>query len=119
MTLRNTDDARGRREHSRSNSSNRTKGLKRVTFNNDEHDDSELDRADDHESPTFDRNITASPKAKAAGSIVFVNSQKNIDAKGNRGDLNDRSKMSRYSVSPMLAKKPKELLYLSPAVDRG
>jgi hypothetical protein len=119
MTLRNTDDARARREHSRSNSGNRTKGLKRVTFNNSEHDDSELDRADDHESPTFDRNRIASPKPKTAGSIVFVNSQKNIDAKGNRGDVSGRSKMSRLSAPPMLAKKPKELLYLSPAIDKG
>jgi hypothetical protein len=119
MTLRNTDDARARREQSRSNSGNRTKGLKRVTFNNGEQDDSELDRADEHESPTFDRNRIASPRAKAAGSIVFVNSQKNIDAKGSRGDTSDRSKMSRLSASPMLKKKPKELLYLSPAVDRG
>jgi hypothetical protein len=112
--MRNSEPIHYNRGNSRPNSGNRDRELKRVTFNKDGHDESDLDRADDYESPTFDRNITSSPKVGGANSIVFVSSQKNIDARSNRGDLSDRSRKSGLSSSPMSRKQPRELIYSTP-----
>lgn len=117
--MRNTEPIQYNTGNSRSNSGNRNRGPQRVTFNKGGQDESDLDRADDYESPTFDRNKLSSPKVGGANSIVFVSSQKNIDARSNRGDVSDRSKKSGLSASPIGRKQPRELIYSSPDMGKG